>query len=433
MLKKVALTVFVAMFVAFGAGISYANQVDGMASGTGPNLPAGIQASINPGGLGDALLYGYYNVRGNLNLFNIVNTHTTDGAKVRVIFRNAKNSKECLDFSVCLSMGDVWTAFLVDDGTTARIYAYDTDTLTAPTIPSGGQPFKDGTYDDGYVVLPDDCREGYFEVVGLASIPGYDKKDCSKTPVGPGCVISTELQCNSYRSNYSVGNVLFGNNTIFELASLATYSYNAIAIADASLGVPPTPQSGKDYDIPNSMDNGCREADYILMKSSLISPFDLISGIGGETELILTFPTRLACHKDENGGIFEGATGNTDSTKADIYCTTIAPQIWDDKETEQKVTEFSPGLKLCLPYEVNVIRLGGSHIWDSTVAKTISTSFDLGWIEIDLSGTAGHSINYGGRTAYGLPVVAYTTQSFVGGAASYMVPTAYKAYSIVTP
>lgn len=426
MLKKVVLTVFVTMLIAFGAGISYANQVDGMASGTGPALPTGIQSSINPGGLGDSLLYGYYNVRGNLDLFNIVNTDTANGAKVRVIFRNAKNSKECLDFSVCLSKGDVWTAYLIDNGTTAAICPYDTDTLTAPIIPSSCQPFKDGTYGDGYVVLPDDCREGYFEVVGLVAIPGYDKNDCSKNPRGTGCVISDEIACRDYAGTTSVSNTLMGNNTIVELTNtLATYSYNATAIADTSLGVPPTPKPGKDYDIPNTMDNGCSEADYILTKSSIISPFDLISAIGGETELIVTFPTRLACHKDESGGIFDGVSGNTDGAKADSYCTKITPYLWDDKEHRQQVTEFSPGLELCLPYEVNVIKLGGSQIWNSTVAKVIATSFELGWIEIDFTAT-GHSVNYGGNVSSGLPAVAYTTQSFAGGAASYMVPTAYR-------
>ena len=128
MYKKVILAVFMAMLIVFGAGTTYANQVDGMASGTGPTLATGIQASVNPGALGDSLIYGYYNVRGNLNLFNIINTSPTDGAKVRVVFRNAKNSKEVLDFSVCLSKGDVWTAYLVDDGTQGRLYAYDTDT-----------------------------------------------------------------------------------------------------------------------------------------------------------------------------------------------------------------------------------------------------------------------------------------------------------------
>ena len=173
MIKKIALVSVAIMLLVFSASMSHANIIDGMVSGA--DIPASaaatIQSSINPGGLGDSLLYGYYNVRGNLNLFNIVNTDTVNGQRVRVIFRNAKNSKECLDFTVCLSRGDVWTAYLLDNGSTATIFAFDTDTVTAPTMPANGQAFKSGTYPDGYVVTADDCREGYFEVVGIAADP----------------------------------------------------------------------------------------------------------------------------------------------------------------------------------------------------------------------------------------------------------------------
>ncbi len=119
MLKKAIFMVFAVMLVVTGFGLTQAQAlpiIDGLAPVTGY---ASTQTYINPGGLGDSLLYGYYNVRGNLNLFNIVNTSAVDGAKVRIVFRNAKNSRECLDFSICLSKGDVYTAFLIDNGTTA--------------------------------------------------------------------------------------------------------------------------------------------------------------------------------------------------------------------------------------------------------------------------------------------------------------------------
>lgn len=422
MYKKVILAVFMAMLIVFGAGTTYANQVGGMASGTGPALPLGIQASVNPGALGDSLVYGYYNVRGNINLFNIINTSTTDGAKVRVVFRNAKNSKEVLDFSVCLSKGDVWTAYLADDGTQARIYSYDTDTVTAPTIPSTGQSFTSGTYTP-FTVSADDTREGYFEVVGLSTIPGYDKSACSSATAN--CPI-TEAACRDYASTISVGNVLMGNNTIFESASLATYSYNATAISDYSLfNVVLT--SGQEPSLAN-MDFGCNEADYILMKSNIFSPFDIISSIGGETEIILTFPTRHVCHGATTTVDMFNSTANSGGYRT-TYCTAFGLSIWNDQEKRQDVTSFSPSPSSCFPYEVNVLRIGGSAVWNTTVVTAASTSYTLGWANIDLSGT-NHTITLGtglgARTATGLPTIAYTTQSFSGGSASYMTPAAYR-------
>lgn len=441
MLKKTVLIVVSIMLIVFGASLSFANQIDGMASGTGPALPAGIQASINPGGIGDSLLYSYYNVRGNLNLFNVINTDSVDGAKVRVVFRSAKTSKECLDFSVCLSKGDVWTAYLLDDGTTARVFAFDTDTITGPTIPSSGQPFKFGSYPP-FTLTGDDCREGYFEVVGMSSIPGYDKNSSATSACAVGepasnC-IRTEAACLNWDGNgegddrYDAQNSLMGNNTIIDLSTLATYSLNATAIVDTafvSFDVP----GGAEISIPYAMGIGrnsaigCDEADFIFMKSNVLAPFDLLKEIGGETELVLTFPTRLVCHGTTGDlDMFDGKTLATDDTTWLTYCSSIVPHAWDDKEHELTITDFSPSVGTCLPWEVNVIKLGGSNIWNTTVGINASVgSFTLGWIDIDLyNSNANHAIDYNGFTMVGLPVVGQTSQSFVSGSASYMLPVA---------
>jgi len=413
MSKKAVLTFLVAMLVVFSASMSYANQIDGMASGTGPGLPSGIQSSINPGALGDSLLYGYYNVRGNLNLFNVINTGTTSGAKVRVVFRNAKNSVECLDFSVCLSIGDVWTAYLIDNGTTAAICPYDIDTLTAPPI-STCQPFKYEGSGGVSGVTADDCREGYFEIIGMMDIPNYDSNAASPLLVDAG-------DCRDYFSGSDLGNVLMGNNTIFELSTLATYSSNAIAVADTSLAPFPSTVAIDSGGIPAVMDGGCPEADYMFTKSNVISPYDLIAALGGETEVIITFPTRKLCHNVADAMFDADASGK--------ICAKIKTAVWDDTEHRLDITDFSPGLEQCLPNEVNVLRIGSSNIWDSTVARIIAVStFDLGWVDIDLTagGTPGHSATYGSMISYGLPSVAYTTQSFVGSIASYMLPSAYR-------
>ncbi|HTR44586.1 MAG TPA: hypothetical protein VMH06_02665, partial [Thermodesulfovibrionales bacterium] len=78
--------------------------------------PTGLASWVNPLGLGDALIFGYYNVRGNVNIINIVNTSYTDGVKANVVFRSAKTGKECFDINICLGRGDIWTAYLLDGG-----------------------------------------------------------------------------------------------------------------------------------------------------------------------------------------------------------------------------------------------------------------------------------------------------------------------------
>ncbi len=74
-----------------------------------------------------------------------------------------------------------------------------------------------------------------------------------------------------------------------------------------------------------------------------------------------------------------------------------------------------------------LLSLGGSQIWNSTVANIVTVgSFDLGWVDLDLAAGEQAIAPFGGFASIGLPAVAFTSQSFAGGAASYMLPTAYK-------
>jgi hypothetical protein len=481
MLKKAVLLVLAAMLIAFSASATFALQVDGLQSGIGSlgtgtsgytqgeiPYPDGLIPSVNPGGLGNALIYGYYNVRGNLNLFNIVNTSTVDGAKVRVVFRNAKNSQEILDFSVCLSKGDMWTAFLSDDGIAGHIYGgIDTDTITAPTITASGQEFKFGS--GGLAnITGDDTREGYFEVIGLSPIPNYDKNASTNAACtsssGPQNCIRSANDCANWGNNSSavvdlgpVGNVLFGNNSIIAFSDLATYSYNATAIADAFLIPNVDPGPGSELSIPTLMDppslfgdaegipeSGCVAFDWILMKDKVIAPYDLLASIAGETDVVLTFPSRLRCHGTDDayfdndgdinelgGDMFDCFTYDNSGTCTE-YRTKVGIDIWDDQEHRLSLLDFSPATGSTLSHEVNVLHIGGSNIWNSTVALSLSVGdFQLGWVSIDLASASDtHFINWSddfspSPGSNGLPVIAYTTQSIAGGASSYMVPAQY--------
>jgi len=106
------------------------------------------------------------------------------------------------------------------------------------------------------------------------------------------------------------------------------------------------------------------------------------------------------------------------------YDTAVTTAVWDDTEKVQNVLDFSPAGGNTLPNEVNVLNIGGSNVWNSTLAQSFSVSIGtgLGWVDVNLTS---------GAAPVGLPAITYTTQSFAGGAASYMVPTAY--HSMFTP
>src|SRR6186713_2634286 len=112
--------------------------------------------SLDPRGLGQALVYPYYTVNKNQDtLVSIVNAG--DAAKaVQVRFREGINSRAVLQFVVFLSAHDVWTASLTsiadDDG--ALLKTSDTS-CTDPAIPTAGVSFRSADYDGTGVVPPD--------------------------------------------------------------------------------------------------------------------------------------------------------------------------------------------------------------------------------------------------------------------------------------
>src|ERR1700688_2679283 len=92
-----------------------------LAGATGLGAATAAQAvNVNPGGLGQVLLYPYYTTRADThgNAFNsllyIVNS-TSSVKAVKVRFLEGKDSREVLDFNLFLSAFDVWTAGIVPD------------------------------------------------------------------------------------------------------------------------------------------------------------------------------------------------------------------------------------------------------------------------------------------------------------------------------
>lgn len=141
MIKKAV--VLAVVLVALTLGSAFAYQIDSLGSGQEGTAPS-TNVFVNPGGTGDVLLYGYYNVRdGHQTFFSVTNTDSTSGARVRIRFREAdtltstdditipgcKNgSQEVLDFDICLSENDVWSGKILDVNGVATLKSSDDDT-----------------------------------------------------------------------------------------------------------------------------------------------------------------------------------------------------------------------------------------------------------------------------------------------------------------
>jgi hypothetical protein len=465
MLKKVILMAFIVAGLCMMAGpasaVGTGSQIDGLFTPTGnPTF-----MFVNPGGLGDALIYGYYNVRdGKVSVFGLVNTDETFGARVRIRFREAadvpasanrdcdgdhvedpQGSHEVLDFDICLSPGDMWTGRIISDASgAATLKSDDTDTFVQftdqaltgsdifPTRFPNGVQFKFGTANTVSAITADNTREGYFEVIAERQLT--DRALCSRLS---GCGTGTNLPCCTCGDmidivGSDVDNVLFGANYIVDLGDASTFGYNATAIAEfTDLDVTQPIASARPNlreDSDENLTTGITPVNYILTKSDLFSVHDTENSKGGDTELIVTFPTKKLT-QDENG-----------SDCDDIFIDpTVVIAVWDDKEKfSRQVCEFSPcpQSENSLPFEVNVLDLNASNIFTTQVETELNVpDFRLGWVNIDLVAAGApvppipaHQTTIGAFLTRGLPAIGYNVLGFGVGAplgATHMNPMQY--------
>ncbi len=420
MFKKAFLTLLVVAFGVIAFGIAHADQIDAMQTNTGPALPATQDVYVNPGGLGDFLIYGYYNVRDNRdNYFNIVNTDVSNGVRARIRFKEAADidtcggSREILDFDICLTPGDVWTGVIKNVNGNAVLFSPDDDTyvdvaqmrgqktVIFPDEFPNGVAFKDEA--QGNIgITADDTLEGYFIVIGL-----------NELSLVPGnCGDQTDALTE-------VDNVLFGINYAVDMDNLATNAYNATALGDWGNTVYLTPLTDAAPEIGDGQDL-LTGVNYALTKSNAYGVYDLEADIAGKSELIVNFPTRR-----ESCGL-----GLFDDDRVLIT-------VWDDEENSPvSVCEFSPcpqGVDNNLPYEVNVIDLNNSNMFTSTVEVPLSISFEYGWINIDFTQAAttgpiaSHATTMDGITSFGLPVIGYVAVDIANGESTHMLPLQYSS------
>ncbi|HXX56508.1 MAG TPA: hypothetical protein VEI96_00740 [Thermodesulfovibrionales bacterium] len=438
MFKK---AVFITMLLlALSFGTAFALNIDSMSSrqtlADPTALPSGtpVNVFVNPGGLGDVLIYGYYNVRNNNEvIFTVTNTATV-GARVRIRFREAatlvqtvggptipgcdNGSQEVLDFDICLTKNDMWTGQIQSDSNGAgRLFSTDTDTFIQASVATAGNPnpavifptafpggveFKFGTSNLG--ITADQTREGYFEILGerqLSSACGTTGlPDCTCGDLldvdANGAPIDTVATGGGPAGGVDVANVLMGHAYIVNLGSSATFAYAATALADfANADISNSLTSARPNLKQDSESGDIGPVNYALTKSAVMSIYDVEAGLNGKTELIVNFPTKWATHVDffesEENECDPGPLGTSaEEVGNDIFDDPrVAITVFDDAEhSPTSSCQFSPcppGTEVKLPHEINLIDINGSGIFTSDVVTKIATAFDFGWIKINLT------------------------------------------------
>jgi len=468
---------------------------------------------VNPEGTGEVLLFPYYNAQnGNETSMHIVNT-TGDAKAVKVRFMEYVNSQEVLDFNLYLSEYDhfSFTIFADPNGDGAAIVTRD-NSCTVPALGAAGgtypgyteenadgsitrvQPFLPYQYADDEYNAVQRTMAGHVEVIEMGVLDDEDNdNDADTTEFTPESWAThgsdgVPADCGALVTAWSTGGTwlddedteveapsggLYGLANILNGSDASAYGMEAAAIADfwptgtasehTNPGdVLPSLASGDDDAlVPN---NGnfytlafAEEVDAVsalFMAESISNDVMVNADLNGETDWVVTFPTRRYYVNGEDALLPFTDLYDPDSAPNNSCESVIITQIdREESQTDPLINgpifspappagEDTPLPELC--YETNTIAVNGVSAMNTTVSSTDNVNVavsvaanagDEGWQTISFMGTgaAGADEHYmeattaqvggedtdNGTRINGLPVIGFAAFEYTAGANNY--------------
>ncbi len=433
--------------------------------------------SVNPDGLGQALIYPYYTVRdvpvGPVgvagapynSLLSVVNS-TGSAKAVKVRFLEGRNSREVLDFNLYLSAKDVWTAAIIPTTDGAGIFTAD-KSCTTPTVSSSATTPSlfvnyayTGALDDKGGSTLDRTREGYIEIIEMGNVTGVTATAVTHTPPGgsPPCGSLSGASADTVPGNgglfgsITLINVLKGEDFAIDPTALENFSVTSLWFAPGSIrpnlaDVNPktsvvtagsmvfvTDWTGAPVPV-----NPVDPVSAVLMHNNVFNEFVLDNATKSGTDWVVTFPTKGLYYSGTTvTKLFQsnfGASGACDDV--------VITQYDREEKTRQSTTSFSPPPPTftdALCWEANVISFAAKNVLGSKNVSSIPAADMIGengWIGINflgssvpaglhqLVGGASQTVNLAtspptlGTTAlttfHGLPVVGFAAIIFENG------------------
>ena len=433
--------------------------------------------NVNPNGLGQVLIYPYYTANsdgaGNAynSLLSVVNT-TTSAKAVKVRFLEGKNSREVLDFNLFLSKRDVWTAAIVPNDATggARVFSFDKScTIPDNSTLAAGVDFVNfaytGSLDDKGGSGLDRTKEGYVEIIEMATFPTYSCTSIQVTHVGGVPFDCANLSdAGALADSRSASGGLFGGMSLINVDSGRDATEDAVALQRFNRGPLYTPAGSI---LPNLADvapkvsvvfaaepnfptdlgvytsvwpsppyNPADPVSAVLMHDAVMNEYVLDAGTKSGTDWVVTFPTKRFYVNVGTGSAPKLFQRNfNDGAGA---CDDIVLNIFDreEKTTSTPVT-FSPPpptptTSIC--WEANVITFNNSNVLSSKNIANINTGNQNGWLRLGFVSSTSSTFHTLGnqtntthtwgpssastgmtKTYLGLPVVGFAVQSFSNG------------------
>ena len=422
---------------------------------------------LDPEGLGQALIYPYYTVRsagGNpFNTYVSVVNHEATTKALRVRFREGRNGREVAGFNLFLSPFDAWAASLVPTADGAKVVTIDNSCTNPPFAAAGGQrelvfstALYSGANSDGMGDGGDRLREGYLEVIEMATLSGSGAAAVThgSSGVPDNCAV---VQSASFVPAVEppTGGVS-GSATLINVASGMDFTFNAEALVELT-----TQPFYRDYTDPypdwNAAEvtplsyfssqgklyrfvwaRGVDAVSSVLMRSTLENEFVLDAATRSETAWILTFPTRR---------FYASGSATTPPFTASPQSTGICERLTltghGREEQTQAVVSSDIGIPAphaaCGATSVLSLRRNDAttrRIDSTNSMPTFPPSFPNGWLSLTFNASAdqnpglrslpnswsrdvdGAQVEPGIYVLRGLPVVGFMARTFENGTLS---------------
>jgi len=200
-------------------------------------LPSAAHAvSLNPDGLGQALIYPYYTVRsagGNaFHTYLSVGNSTSDAKALRVRIREGRNGREALSFNLYLGPNDLWAGAVVPTAEGAQLLTTDTSCTDPPFAKNALALRRDGfsgAQADGSGDTLDRTREGYVEILEMATLTGESRNAVTHNNAGVP-VNCAAIRATSAPSVAPPSGGLWGTLTLINVNNGQDFTLDATAL-----------------------------------------------------------------------------------------------------------------------------------------------------------------------------------------------------------
>jgi len=425
--------------------------------------------NVNPDGLGQALVYPFYDTQGTSapynSLLSVVNS-TNSGKVVKVRFLEGRASREVLDFNLWLSAHDVWTTAIIPSGTGAGIFTSDLSCTTPPVSKSSSAPTNFVNF--AYAGDPEDqtlarTKEGYIEIIEMGNVTGATlaaithaqpsppgvPPGCGGLPVGATAPTDLVPGQGGLFGGISLVNVLAGGDVTEDAIALASFSATTLWAPAGSIQPDLSQVNPKTSVVFNNTEvvttdwsgssNTADAVSAVFMHDHVYNEFVLDTGTKSATDWVVTFPTKHFYYNASNNvtKLFQR------NFRAGGACDDVVLIQWNREEQSViSSTTFSPPpatLTDSLCWEANVIIIantsGTAGVLLSKNSTSLVTNFTNGWVDLGFlpstitapthqliggatirtSTATGISTTQTAATYNGLPIVGFAAQYFNNG------------------